>query len=129
MNDKMNAGETEAKTAEKAAPKRGVGTVAMEAILAHKTNEEALEAVRKEFPDANTTLSSINWYRNKARTDGMKGADGKPVLSARELKKAANGGDTAKTGKTGKAGKAGKGKDAATSTAAAGDDKGADPTA
>lgn len=75
------------------APKRGVGTVAMEAILNGATNEEALAAVRKEFPDANTTKASINWYRNKLRKDGtlsVGGAwKGKPVPNAREMAKAA----------------------------------------
>jgi len=65
------------------APKRGVGTVAIEAIRAGKTNEEALEAVKGEFPDAKTSLASINWYRNKLR------ADGEEVPTARDLKKAA----------------------------------------
>lgn len=64
-------------------PKRGVGTVAKEAIRDGKTNEEALEAVQAEFPDAKTSLASINWYRNKMRSDGEK------VPTARELKKAA----------------------------------------
>lgn len=76
---------------EKAEPKRGVGTVAMEAILNSATNEDALTAVRKEFPDANTTKASINWYRNKLRTDGAictGGAyKGKPVPNAREMAK------------------------------------------
>ena len=65
------------------APKRGVGTVAVEAIKAGKTNEEALEAVKAEFPDAKTSLASINWYRNKLRSDG------EDVPTARGLKKAA----------------------------------------
>lgn len=64
-------------------PKRGVGTVAVEAIRAGKTNEEALEAVKAEFPEAKTSLASINWYRNKLR------ADGEDVPTARELKKKA----------------------------------------
>ena len=76
---------------EKAEPKRGVGTVAMEAILNSATNEDALTAVRKEFPDANTTKASINWYRNKLRKDGAictGGAyKGKPVPNAREMAK------------------------------------------
>ncbi|KFH18462.1 hypothetical protein ELZ19_06930 [Brucella abortus] len=66
---------------EEKAPKRGVGAVAIEAIRAGKTNEEALEAVKAEFPDAKTSLASINWYRNKLRSDGEK------VPTARELKK------------------------------------------
>ncbi len=72
---------TDKKAKEKAAPKRGVGTVAVEAITAGKTNEEALEACHKEFPEAKTSLASINWYRNKLRTEGKK------VPTARELKK------------------------------------------
>ena len=71
------------KTEKKAAPKRGVGTVAIEAITAGKTNEEALDACREAFPDAKTSLASINWYRNKLR------AEGKKVPTARELKKKA----------------------------------------
>lgn len=65
-------------------PKLGVGTVAIEAVKAGKTNEQALEAVKKKFPDAKTSLASINWYRNKLRADGDKS-----VKTARELKKAA----------------------------------------
>ena len=76
---------------EKAEPKRGVGTVAMEAILNSATNEEALVATRKEFPDANTTKASINWYRNKLRKDGTICTGGtykgKPVPNAREMAK------------------------------------------
>ena len=75
---------------EKKAPKRGVGTAAVEAITAGKTNEETLAAVRKEFPDAKTTLASINWYRNKLRSEGKK------VPTARELKKKAEGAKPAK---------------------------------
>ena len=76
---------------EKAEPKRGVGAVAMEAILNSATNEDALTAVRKEFPDANTSKASINWYRNKLRKDGAICTGGtykgKPVPNAREMAK------------------------------------------
>ena len=65
-------------------PKRGVGVVAIESIKAGMTNEDALAAVQKEFPDAKTSLASINWYRQKLRSDGDKS-----VKTARELKKAA----------------------------------------
>jgi hypothetical protein len=96
--------KTEAKTEAKAEPKRGIGTAAMEAILNSATNEEALAAVRKEFPDANTTKASINWYRNKARKDGMTctgGAyKGKPVPNAREMSKDAKGAEPAKAADT-----------------------------
>lgn len=63
-------------------PKRNVGAVAQESIRAGKTNEEALAAVRAEFPGAKTSLASINWYRADLRSKGEK------VPSARELKKA-----------------------------------------
>lgn len=83
--------EKEKAEKEKAEPKRGVGTVAMEAILNSATNEDALAAVRKEFPDANTTKASINWYRNKLRKDGAICTGGtykgKPVPNAREMAK------------------------------------------
>ena len=87
-----DAKPTEAKPEkEKAEPKRGVGTVAMEAILNSATNEEALAATRKEFPDANTTKASINWYRNKLRKDSTICTGGtykgKPVPNAREMAK------------------------------------------
>ncbi len=77
----MSIDKKEKKT--KTTPKRGVGTVAIEAIMASKTNEEALTACRKEFPEAKTSLASINWYRNKLRGEGKK------VPTARELKKKA----------------------------------------
>ena len=70
-------------------PKRGVGTVAVEAIRAGKTNEEALAAVKGEFPEAKTTLASVNWYRNKLRSED------KSIPTARDLKKAAKEGDGA----------------------------------
>lgn len=61
-----------------------VGSVAIAAIKAGKSNEEALAAVKEALPDAKTSLASINWYRNKLRADGDK-----TVKTARELKKAA----------------------------------------
>ncbi len=69
--------------AEKKEVKRGVGTAAVEAIKAGHTNQEVLEIVLKEFPDANTGISSINWYRNRLRSEGAKG-----VKTNRELTKA-----------------------------------------
>ena len=89
---------------EKAEPKRGVGTVAMEAILNSATNEEALTAVRKEFPDANTTKASINWYRNKLRKDGTICTGGtykgKLVPNAREMAKDAKPAEAPKASET-----------------------------
>ncbi len=62
-------------------PKRGVGTVAREAIAAGKSNEEALAAVKAEFPDSKTGLQTISWYRNSMRkTDAS-------IPSGREAKK------------------------------------------
>ena len=58
----------------------GVGDVAKELIRAGKTNEEVLAAVKEQFPDAKTSMASINWYRNKLR------GDGENVPTARELK-------------------------------------------
>jgi hypothetical protein len=81
---------------EKAPKKPGVGDVAVAAIKAGKTNEEALAAVQKAFPERKTSLASINWYRNKLRSDGEKGTDGKAVPTSRELKKKASGGDAKK---------------------------------
>lgn len=57
-----------------------IGDAAIAAIRGGKSNDEALKAVQAAFPDAKTTLASINWYRNKLRTDGEK------VPSARDLK-------------------------------------------
>ena len=74
---------TDKKKTNETAPKRGIGTVAIEAICAGKTNEEALAAVHKAFPDGKTSLASINWYRNKLRSEGKK------VSTARDLKKKA----------------------------------------
>lgn len=64
-------------------PKQGVGYVATQAILAGKTNEEAFKAVQDAFPEAKTTMASINWYRNKLRSDGHE------VKTSRELRAAA----------------------------------------
>jgi len=72
----------EAKAAAKAAKGPTIGSVAREAILNGATNEAALEAVKKAFPDSNTGMASINWYRNQLRSEGHE------VKMARELKPA-----------------------------------------
>ena len=60
-----------------------IGDVAMAAIKDGATNEDALEKVKAKFPEANTSLASINWYRQKLRqTD-------KSIPTARDLKKKA----------------------------------------
>lgn len=60
--------------------KPGVGDVAIEALRAGKDNEEVLDLVKKKFPNASVSASSIAWYRNKLRSDGEK------VPTAREVK-------------------------------------------
>ncbi len=79
MIEQTTTAEAQAK-----APKRGIGTVIKEAILAGKTNEEALAAAKAEFPDAGTTASTVSWYRNQLRKEGNA-----EVPTARELKKKA----------------------------------------
>lgn len=79
---------TDAKPAkEPKTPKRGVGTVVREQLLAGATNEDALAAVQAEFPESKATLGSISWYRNDLRTKGH------DVAKARDVKKAAPEGD------------------------------------
>lgn len=71
------------KTNEAEQPKEktpGVGDVAKDLIRGGKTNEEVLAAIKEQFPDAKTSMASINWYRNKLR------GDGEEVPTARELK-------------------------------------------
>ena len=58
----------------------GVGDLAKELIRGGKTNEEVLAAVKEKFPEAKTSMASINWYRNKLR------GDGETIPTARELK-------------------------------------------
>lgn len=83
--------ETEVKAKAPKAPKApkekkiGVGAIATQLIRDGDTNEVVLEKVRTQFPDAKTTLSSINWYRNKLRAAGPDSG----VKTVRELKKEA----------------------------------------
>jgi len=83
MSKEAAAKPAKAEKAPKAPKGPTVGDVAIEAIRAGKTNEEALAIVKAKFPDAKTSMPSINWYRNKIRSEGEK------VPTARELKKAA----------------------------------------
>ncbi len=48
---------------------RGIGAFCAKMLSAGKSNEEALAAVRTEFPDAKTSLASVAWYRNKLRSE------------------------------------------------------------
>ena len=84
--------DTEAQEAPAAVPvekvkkpqKRGIGVIIREAVLAGKTNEEALVLAKAEFPDSHTTVSTVSWYRNQLRNEGHK-----EVPTARGLKKEA----------------------------------------
>ena len=58
---------------------QGIGAYACELLMARKTNQEVLDAVRAKFPDATTQMSSIAWYRNNLRVNGHN------VPTAREL--------------------------------------------
>lgn len=77
---------TEATATTPAAPKRGVGTVIREQLIAGATNEQALAAVQGEFPGSATTASSVSWYRNDLRKDG----NPSKVPTASEAKKVAD---------------------------------------
>ena len=68
-----DATQTQTETTEAKAPKapvRNISAVAREAIRAGLSNADALAKVKAEFPDANTTVSSIAWYRNDLRKKG-----------------------------------------------------------
>lgn len=79
MATKKPAAKAKAKPAAKAAKaapktakaegtkKRGIGAFCKELIAKGKTNDEILEAVAKEFPDAGTTKGSIAFYRNAVK--------------------------------------------------------------
>lgn len=72
---------TGAESTESKEPKGpGVGGVAKTLIREGKTNEQVLAAIKEQFPDAKTSMASINWYRNKLRSDG------EDVPTARSLK-------------------------------------------
>ena len=71
-------------TEETKAPKRGVGTVVKERLIAGDTNEMALAAAKAEFPDSATSAQTVSWYRNQLRKDGNK----QKVPTAAEAKKA-----------------------------------------
>lgn len=57
----------------------GVGDKAKELIRAGLGNDAVLAGIKEAFPDAKTTMSSVNWYRNNLRTLG------EDIKTAREL--------------------------------------------
>jgi plasmid stability protein len=48
----------------------GVGDLAMRLIGEGLPNQDVLDMVRQEFPDASTTMDSIYWYRSVMRRRG-----------------------------------------------------------
>lgn len=59
-----------------------IGEVALEALLDGCNNVETLAAVMAEHPNANTTINTVSWYRNKYRNEGH------DIPTARELRQA-----------------------------------------
>ena len=64
-----------------------IGAVAIAALLEGKSTEEALACVRKAFPACNTTVQSINWYRQKIRNDAKAKGTGTKSASRPAAKK------------------------------------------
>jgi hypothetical protein len=51
--------------------KTGIGATAMAAILAGKSNEDALKVVMSKHPDCSSNVGCMAWYRNKLRSSGQ----------------------------------------------------------
>ncbi len=49
-----------------------IGSLAEKELRAGKTNQDTLNVVKRRFPEANTTLASVAWYRSKLRREGEK---------------------------------------------------------
>ncbi len=64
-----------------------IGEVAKQAIIDGATNEGALRAVKKKFPQAATSVASIAWYRSKLRKKYPN------VLTNRQAREKAGGSD------------------------------------
>jgi hypothetical protein len=82
MTDAATNTEDQGNEAAAAAPaekKPGVGDVAKQLIRDGLGNKEVLEAIKAQFPEAKTSMSSINWYRNNLRQLG------EDVKTAREI--------------------------------------------
>jgi hypothetical protein len=84
MKETIMTSETAAPAAtEEKVKEPGVGDLAKALIRGGKTNEEVLAEIKVQFPEAKTSMASVNWYRNKLRSDG------ESVPTARGLKAAA----------------------------------------
>lgn len=66
-----NGNEVAVVPAEKKTRGKGIGKRAMELILEGKTNQEIIEVIKAEIADANPTVATMAWYRNKLRQDGL----------------------------------------------------------
>jgi hypothetical protein len=50
-----------------------IGDVARDALIAGASDEDALAAVMKEFPEAKTKIASVKWYRSQLRREVKEG--------------------------------------------------------
>jgi hypothetical protein len=67
------APKKKAKKSAASGPKKeggGIGGLVSKLLIAKKSNEEILAAVKKEYPKARTSAASIAWYRSKLREEG-----------------------------------------------------------
>ncbi len=48
----------------------GIGAYVKGLLIDGKSTEEILLAIAKQFPEAQTTRSSVSWYRSKLRSLG-----------------------------------------------------------
>jgi hypothetical protein len=97
--NKANAAEASGKRSAAAngdkpagAKKPGIGAFCMDLIINGKSNEEVIAAAKKQFPGANTSTSSVSWYRNKLKQEGKLPKDAvaaKPKAAEKAAPKAA----------------------------------------
>lgn len=76
-----NGNEVAVVPAEKKTRGKGIGKRAMKLILEGKTNQEIIEIIKAEIAEANPTVATMAWYRNKLRQDGLLP---KPVRKAKK---------------------------------------------
>lgn len=50
--------------------KASIGGLTQELLLAGKSTEEVLAGIKKQFPNAKSSASTIGWYRSKMRSEG-----------------------------------------------------------
>jgi hypothetical protein len=79
MENTENTGAVQENVGETAPKAPGIGDVAKDLIRAGLGNKEVLDKVKELFPDAKTSMASINWYRNNLRDAG------EDVPTAREI--------------------------------------------